>query len=626
MYFKNFAPRLTTEDAFRKDAIEGAEDICLFLLHGFSQPVVNDSFSRRFEASVNGWPTLGEAALYRLQFWLRRVEGQLAQIIDEPDSATVRERDYLAALADQLLAVENDEIVSLQPLKDLPFNVFLDAGSPMAVTMAADMFDAASPALLSSDAGHYWQQTVLHALKLIERFAPESMQPVSQTLKLIVPVHSHRQDQTLSGTPDGCIGILAASWVPAKNFAETIIHECAHSALNNILRTTPMVGANKKNYYSPFRSDPRPAIGLLHAQYSFHNVCLFLSAMQQDDGRLGDWAESMLGSYLFNTYLCGENLLHGDELTQAGRKLVAAMNDDVLAIRAAQHNAIPAGIAEQKKTGFEAWQQNAVIGPQALSAHKALFGACYNLFFDASPAASLSPAPGQKARLLRKKDFEGFGQNAGDWQSPILFRSIALIDSDILAAELVKLGGEEITMIDAETYTGHRNTPRTQTKLANWMDEMDAGAANKFVIIRNFDRKLGDDILKPNNFWDRFFLDSGELWLFANAKGLEVLLHQDSVHNVHFVISGRKRFFIAPSHFTFDTPDSRGRGFRDGFSEFSPFINEAQAEQCGVFVDVSAGETLFIPKDWWHAVSYSEDSIAVAVIDELSENKSVLPN
>ncbi|WP_169823956.1 aKG-HExxH-type peptide beta-hydroxylase [Bacillus marinisedimentorum] len=63
---------------------------------------------------------------------------------------------------------------------------------------------------------------------------------------------------------------------------ENIIHECAHSRLNQLFAIDPIVmNDHSETYKSPWRTDPRPMKGVFHGAYAFARVAMWLERLQQ---------------------------------------------------------------------------------------------------------------------------------------------------------------------------------------------------------------------------------------------------------------------------------------------------------------------------------------------------------
>ena len=59
-------------------------------------------------------------------------------------------------------------------------------------------------------------------------------------------------------------------------YVEHIIHECAHTTLNLVNGYDELVtNLPSEGFSAPFRQDLRPMIGIFHAYFVLHRVCLF---------------------------------------------------------------------------------------------------------------------------------------------------------------------------------------------------------------------------------------------------------------------------------------------------------------------------------------------------------------
>jgi HEXXH motif-containing protein len=102
-------------------------------------------------------------------------------------------------------------------------------------------------------------------------------------LQVVVPVISHSFDIHMSGTFREAPGLMALSWTPDSTLlAEAIVHESHHGKLNALLSVDPLVEEQRTTrYYSPWRDDPRPLLGLIHGIFAFHATLLFWGGLRQ---------------------------------------------------------------------------------------------------------------------------------------------------------------------------------------------------------------------------------------------------------------------------------------------------------------------------------------------------------
>lgn len=146
------------------------------------------------------------------------------------------------------------------------------------VIVARDLFDPVSAAKIDQKAANTCADQVAGGLALIERFDPDLARLIQKTIQYYVPVVLMKAGQHHSFMSKAYPGVifLSASTNPLL-IAEAIVHEYAHTELDQITAFEPIVsGTDNAIYYSPWRSDARPMQGLFHAVYVFFKVYAFL--------------------------------------------------------------------------------------------------------------------------------------------------------------------------------------------------------------------------------------------------------------------------------------------------------------------------------------------------------------
>lgn len=113
---------------------------------------------------------------------------------------------------------------------------------------------------------------------------------------------------------------------------------------------------------------------------------------------------------------------------------------------------------------------------------------------------------------------------------------------------------------------------------------------------------------------DRFPWRVSKLWI--GARGNLSALHRDLAHNLHTVTAGAKRFWLLPpAQGAYVYPNPPWRGVPNGCAvdpeapDLDRFPRFARARP--VVIHVHAGETLFLPRGWWHHVRALDTSVAV---------------
>lgn len=119
---------------------------------------------------------------------------------------------------------------------------------------------------------------VKKSLQLIEKVSSDKFFHIISTIQFIVPVKYTDRDTHRSFSSSLLPDVLFMSEnADALELAEAIIHESSHNYLNQVMSTTDLLTGKEgpKLFYSPWRKDPRPLTGLLHAIFVFTEVCTF---------------------------------------------------------------------------------------------------------------------------------------------------------------------------------------------------------------------------------------------------------------------------------------------------------------------------------------------------------------
>ncbi len=102
---------------------------------------------------------------------------------------------------------------------------------------------------------------------------------------------------------------------------------------------------------------------------------------------------------------------------------------------------------------------------------------------------------------------------------------------------------------------------------------------------------------------------------FFGGPGALTPLHYDLLENLFFQAYGTKRFIIVDPEFT-ESCYPENRTWIDGYSEVD--ISDLDYEQFPKFrevpvteITISAGEIMYIPGGWWHAVQAPESNISI---------------
>lgn len=125
---------------------------------------------------------------------------------------------------------------------------------------------------------HRFPQNISNALRMIAEIDPELESRISSVIHWYVPIRSPNPEMHCSFTSPQLNGVVFLSF--AENvlvLAEAIVHEFGHTELNTLMDTeTLSCEEPSERFYSPWRTDPRPLTGLIHALHVFTGVAEFL--------------------------------------------------------------------------------------------------------------------------------------------------------------------------------------------------------------------------------------------------------------------------------------------------------------------------------------------------------------
>jgi hypothetical protein len=116
-------------------------------------------------------------------------------------------------------------------------------------------------------------------------------------------------------------GVALSKKDSGAELAEVLVHELQHSKVNAVLDLVSLQdGESDRMFYAPWRSDPRPVLGVLHGIYAFASVVEFWHVERQS-GRAAEFAFVYRKLQVLEAV---EQLRNAPELTGQGRGLVEA--------------------------------------------------------------------------------------------------------------------------------------------------------------------------------------------------------------------------------------------------------------------------------------------------------------
>lgn len=127
------------------------------------------------------------------------------------------------------------------------------------------------------------QTAVSAAVDLIEMSVSAIYRRIVQRKLWLIPLRSVASDVHRSfSSPDLLRAVFMSMNGKTWQLAEAIVHEFSHTELNTYSCLGPLTSDSDTLFYSPWRPDPRPMNGLLHALFVFCEVWLFLERVRPE--------------------------------------------------------------------------------------------------------------------------------------------------------------------------------------------------------------------------------------------------------------------------------------------------------------------------------------------------------
>src|SRR6266566_175521 len=172
-----------------------------------------------------------------------------------------------------------------------------------------------------------WQEMLSEAWETLLDTDAALAAEVRATLRVVVPVVSSNPRKHLSATYSETWGVVHMSYSHhVAVILEALVHEYMHNKLNTLLSVDPLVvgPTNEAIFYSPFRSDPRPLLGILHAIFAFHGVTRFWEVFLRRPQPHADWAwiQRRAHELHYNVQIAINDLQGVAQLTPIGKTLL----------------------------------------------------------------------------------------------------------------------------------------------------------------------------------------------------------------------------------------------------------------------------------------------------------------
>jgi HEXXH motif-containing protein len=123
-----------------------------------------------------------------------------------------------------------------------------------------------------------WTRVMHEAMAWLKLAQGELHDEIGHFIQSVVPIRSLDRSKSLSVSAPEFPGAIQCSLDPAPMMGEVLVHEYRHNLLHAITTLDPVLAPSSPTgdrFYSPWRDDPRPLHGILHAIFSFLGVVLY---------------------------------------------------------------------------------------------------------------------------------------------------------------------------------------------------------------------------------------------------------------------------------------------------------------------------------------------------------------
>lgn len=554
--------------------------------------------------------------------------GKRARLMQERGEVAVQVIEGALIIDGRQLAPEEIEAVPSVVVGDA--RIFLDRSDPCYETWIDEQpfSKGLNKLAVAADDHERWRSAAASASIVLQGVWPEFLAAMLPNISTIVPIHGLDDGDSLSSSSGKRVGAVLASVVPGVEFAEMLVHEYGHNLLYALMsRDEYVLPSDGEHFYSPFRPDPRPLRGMLHALFSFVLVGEYYRRMCFARPMSSGYAERY-SVVVVKVAVCIASIGDESSLFAAGKVLVERAFSTLqyfegLEFFCPEACQVVAEISALDRFCSSVAQTGDAVAPEGLArVRKTLNG-----YRDLAKRRGIKRESVAIARgLVAKCEPLGFSRRRAS--VPAVLSGVPLFDApqsqSIKDFILSEFGNQTVQQIDLSRHYGLSSTPRRQATLHEHFNSPSGLPAmghpylavqpmGAWPRVKSLLSNLSTAILR--DFW----LDNNELLLFANKKGTVVRMHYDSANNVHFNLSGRKTFCLLPP----GNGDALGEGedgYGPGFSGMNPFDTDPSHVAPGLlagaaFVTLEPNDCLYVPKDWWHAVHYLEDCISVTCFD-----------
>jgi HEXXH motif-containing protein len=157
---------------------------------------------------------------------------------------------------------------------------------------------------------------------------PASAEEIAAIVRVIVPYQAPDSGYVSTSSPQSFAAVAMSRQPDRYTCAETLVHETQHLKLCALLDLVALtVPDDGQRFYAPWRTDPRPASGLLQGAYAFLGVSGFWreQRMAAAESSVRQRAQAEFARWRDGAALAVETLLGSGQLTAAGRIFAAEM-------------------------------------------------------------------------------------------------------------------------------------------------------------------------------------------------------------------------------------------------------------------------------------------------------------
>lgn len=179
---------------------------------------------------------------------------------------------------------------------------------------------------LSEEEFALWQRQFTRAWAVLATRHRETAEAIAAGLQTLVPLATRGSASGISATARYAAGAVSVTpQADPVRLARTLIHEFQHTKLNLLMDLTPIyVYGTYELFYSPWREDPRPLVGLIHGIYAGLGVANFwdIERAQANSVELSEFESARVKKQI----AIGLTTLAGcNRLTSAGAALLEAI-------------------------------------------------------------------------------------------------------------------------------------------------------------------------------------------------------------------------------------------------------------------------------------------------------------